>query len=386
MYRKILMGSFGDIQFYIAFILTGSYFLIELVFGIITNSLALKADAFHMLSDLIAIIIAFGTNKISKKKKSSYATYGWVRTEILGGVINSVFLLSSCLTIFIEVVQRFFYIDEVKDTMDKEIDKLLIVAVIGLLINIINFGIFQISSCLGIEGASHGHSHAIEGGGHGHSHHGEGGSNSKKKRNQNMNIRAMMMHIFGDILGSIGVIITALTIKFVPYDWVYYVDPLCSLFIITIIIIGTSPVLIKCVRILSQNSSKKIDMLALQKDLMRIPTVIDIHEFHVWRLNPSTNIATIHIYTDQIDKVEQTLTTIKTLLHSYGIHSTTIQPEFEPKCNEPICMDNCLESRCCTLPLSDITEVEEEVSDHDHSHGHGHGHSHDHIHGQDEVV
>lgn len=346
MYLKIneeIYKMLANFQFYFALFTTGSYFLIELIFGIITNSLALKADAFHMLSDLIAIIIAFSTNKLSHSPKTEYATYGWARTEILGGVINSVFLLSSTLSIFIELVQRFFYIDEVSEIMDSEVDKLLIVAIIGLVVNIVNFMNFQIGHCIGLK-SGHGHSHV------GHSH------DVKSHKKINLNLKAMMLHILGDTLGSVGVIITALGIKFVNTSWIYYLDPLCSLFIITIIICGTTPVLLKCIRILSQNSSRKINIPELKNKILDIPPVLSIHELHVWRLDPMTNIATVHIYTEDIGNVENTIAQIKTLFHSYGIHSTTVQPEFQPKCTEPICETDCLDSRCCVLE-TDTTEV-----------------------------
>ena len=341
MYLKIneeIYKMLEDFQFYFALFTTGFYFLIELIFGIITNSLALKADSFHMLSDLIAIGITFYTTKLSHSKKNDYATYGWARTEILGGIINSIFLLSSTLSIFIELIQRFFYINEVREIMDSEVDKLLIVAIIGLFVNIINFINFQIGHCMGLK-SSHSHSHSVQ-----------------KHKKMNLNLKAMMLHIIGDTLGSVGVIITALGIKFVNTSWIYYLDPLCSFFIITIIIVGTTPVLLKCIRILSQNSSRKINIPELKNKILEIPEVLNIHELHVWRLDPTTNIATVHIYTEEIENVENTIIRIKTLFHSYGIHSTTVQPEFQPLCTEPICETDCLDSRCCVLE-TDVTEV-----------------------------
>ena len=326
-----------DIKFYLSFITTGGYFFIELIFGILTNSLALKADAFHMLSDVIAISIGFITSKISQKPRNTHSTYGWIRSELLGGLINSVFLLSSCLTIFIELIQRLFYIDEVKETMDKEVDKLLVVAIIGLIVNIFNFIIFNLN-CFKVS------QHA----GHGHSHNGSSHS---------INIKAMILHILGDILGSVGVIITALLIKFVDSDNIYYVDPICSFFIICIILVGTIPVLKKCMMVLLQNSSKKVDIKLIEKEILALDTVIDIHEFHVWRLDINKNIASIHVFIDNLVSVEDSIFNIKNILHNHNIHSTTIQPEFEPKCNEPKCNKECLENRCCDINESLIDNI-----------------------------
>ena len=323
-----------DLKFHIALISTGSFFFIELIFGIITNSLALKADAFHMLSDVIAISIGLITNKISKKSKNTWATYGWARIELIGGLINSVFLISSCLTIFIELIQRIFFISEVKSTMDKEVDKLLVVAVIGLLVNIFNLIVFNIDQiCKKDKILAHGHSHASN---HNHS---------------NMNIKALVMHMLGDTLGSIGVIITALSIKFIDWDYIYYLDPLCSFLIICIILSGTIPMLIKCLKIVLQISSKKINIKELRNEILSLDSVIDIHEFHIWRLDENKNIASIHVFIDNIVSVEETISSMKLILHKYNIHSTTIQPEFEPKCNEPICKIDCSDNRCCETSL-----------------------------------
>ena len=312
-----------NLKFYTAFITTGGFFFIELIFGIVTNSLALKADAFHMLSDVIAITISYFTSNIKTKVSNKHATYGFIRAELLGGLINSVFLLSSCLSIFIELVQRFFYINEVKETMDSEIDKLLIVAILGLFVNLFNMIIFNIGNIK----SCHAHSYG------GHSH--------------DMNIKALIMHILGDIIGSIGVIITAVSIKYIDFEYIYYIDPLCSLFIICIIIIGTLPVLLKCLNVLLQKSSKKINISEIRNEIMRLDTVIDIHEFHVWRLNHNKNVCSIHVYIDNLVSVEDSILNIKNILHKHNIHSTTIQPEFEPLCNEPVCMESCKDNRCC---------------------------------------
>jgi zinc transporter 1 len=89
-------------------LLTGSFFFVEIVVGYLTHSLALIADSFHMLSDVIALIIAITAIRMAKRPASEKNTYGWQRAELLGALVNSVFLLAMCLSIFIEAVQRFF--------------------------------------------------------------------------------------------------------------------------------------------------------------------------------------------------------------------------------------------------------------------------------------
>jgi zinc transporter 1 len=143
--------------------LTFLYFLVELIVGNITNSVALVADAFHMLSDVISLVIAIVAVRISKRR-SDINTYGWVRAEVVGANINTVFLLALCLTIVFDAIKRFLTPEVIKD-----VNLLLIVGSIGLGINIIGLFLFQ-----GFHGHSHGgssahgHSHAKKS--HGHSH------------------------------------------------------------------------------------------------------------------------------------------------------------------------------------------------------------------------
>ncbi|CAF1665825.1 unnamed protein product, partial [Adineta ricciae] len=149
--------------------LTFSYFVVELVVGNITNSLALVADAFHMLSDLIALAIGLIVVRIAKRR-SDINTFGWVRAEVVGANINSVFLLALCLTIIFDTIKRYIQPESIENPT-----LLLIVGSVGLGINIIGLFLFQ-----GFHGHSHGggsdvheahgHSHKSTERDHGHSH------------------------------------------------------------------------------------------------------------------------------------------------------------------------------------------------------------------------
>lgn len=132
--------------------LTASYFVVELVVGNITKSVALVADAFHMLSDIISLIIGIVAVRFVKRQ-SLANTYGWVRAEVVGANVNTVFLLALCLTIIFDAIKRFVEPEPIEN-----VNLLLIVGGVGLGINIIGLFLFQ---------GFHGHSH---GGGGGHSH------------------------------------------------------------------------------------------------------------------------------------------------------------------------------------------------------------------------
>ena len=134
--------------------LTLSFFVVELVVGNITNSVALVADSFHMLSDVISLVIGIVAVRIAKRR-STINTYGWVRAEVVGANVNTVFLLALCLTIVFDAIKRFLTPEPIE-----KVNLLLIVGAIGLGINIIGLFLFQ-----GFHGHSHGSSHS-----HGHSH------------------------------------------------------------------------------------------------------------------------------------------------------------------------------------------------------------------------
>lgn len=133
-------------------ILTFIYFVVELVVGYITNSMTLIADAFHMLSDVLALVIALVAVRLGRRRTDTN-TYGWIRAEVVGANINTVFLLALCLTIVFDAIIR--YIDP---EAIEQVDLLLIIGAVGFGINLLGLVLFQ---------GFHGHTH---GGTHGHSH------------------------------------------------------------------------------------------------------------------------------------------------------------------------------------------------------------------------
>jgi cation diffusion facilitator family transporter len=117
--------------------LTGSYFVVELVAGVWLDSLSLQADAFHMASDIMGLLIALYAENAKVSKKTKLATYGFVRADAVGSLINTTFLLSTCFTISIDALARFREVEELGKRMEESGIPLLIVACIGLGINII---------------------------------------------------------------------------------------------------------------------------------------------------------------------------------------------------------------------------------------------------------
>ena len=306
------------------------YFVVELVSGFYFNSTALKTDAFHMLADILAISISIYCEYLSKFKKNNRVTFGWNRAKILGGFTNTVFLLSTCVFLFIESITKFFEKNDI-DVMIENIDIFIIIGAIGLVINLVSAFLYSKI------GFSHGHSH--------------GDDENQDTHQHSINTKALMLHFLGDTLGSIIVMISGFFIK---YDnkskLLYYYDPICSLIIIFIIAFPTFKLYFKSFKILLQYSPKKIESDKLKKELQNLPFVINIHELHIWQLDEKIIIGTIHFQCDNFNNIDQKCISIKNIFHKFGIHSTTIQPELNELCIEPSCDDNtCNQKKCCDI-------------------------------------
>jgi len=365
-----------DFKYLCLMALVGSFFTVELVVGYVADSIVLQTDAFHMLSDFLAIIIAYTSYRLTFRSKSYKYTYGLVRSEVVGGLINSVFLLSTCFFLILEIIHK---ITELVNnggnnpTLEKEIDLVLIVGSMGLGVNIIGLLLFH--------QAHHGHSHE----------HSNSNNNSLKKSIQeiddsleeieeeieketfktekeiiNHNKKALLLHIFGDFLGSIVVIITSLVIKYGGTgNWRFYLDPLASCLVIIIICYSSYNILRYVIQILLHQSPSEINVRQLLSDILELPSITNIHEFHLWSLTDAIVKASFHVNmtTDSIGDSDQVLTNIKDILHQYGIHSSSIQPEWSTTnhCLEPNCRENCHQYQCCSFSVKTQNQTETET-------------------------
>lgn len=368
----MMTGKEARITFLI--VLDTFFFLLEAIVGYSVHSLALVADSFHMLNDIISLVIALWAVRYKNTKPADGKyTYGWQRAEILGALINAVFLLALCFTIVLEAIQRFFEPQEI--TQPKLI---LIVGICGLLSNGVGLVLFH----------EHGHSHSHGGseGNHGHSHgdieagesdvaneshdHSESNSdlmefmpnnvvgryneNSPLIKNDNagknnvkrksMNMEGVFLHVLGDALGNIGVIATALFIWKTDYSWRFYFDPVISLLITVIIFTSALSLCRKSSKILLQATPAHVNSNLILNEIIKLESVKSVHDFHIWNLNEDILIASLHVELnhgpevnntsndtiDQIDRVTfvNAVTQVREILHRFGIHSATIQPEF----------------------------------------------------------
>lgn len=153
--KKRFCGKTGSVLSML--FMTSSFFLVEIIVGYATNSMALVADSFHMLSDVMSLIIGFFALRYSKRsQRTERNTFGWQRAEVLGALVNAVFLIALCFSILVESLKRIVETEEIHNPI-----LVLIVGIAGLLVNVIGLILFH-------RHGGHGHSHG--GGGHNHSH------------------------------------------------------------------------------------------------------------------------------------------------------------------------------------------------------------------------
>ncbi|KAF5272456.1 hypothetical protein FQR65_LT04924 [Abscondita terminalis] len=355
--------------------LTGGFFLVELIVGYVTNSMSLVADSFHMLSDVAALIVAFLSVKMSPKKWSKN-TFGWARAEVLGALVNAVFLVALCFSITVEACKRFIEKTEIHNP-----ELLLSVGLLGLLVNIIGLFLFQEHGA----GGSHSHGRLTTGRNRlsqlgvtddnendatystptphvavKHSHRGQDSAGQ-------MNMRGVFLHVLSDALGSVIVCISA-TIFWLT-DWKYkdYIDPGLSIILVLLILHSVWPLLRDSALILLQTVPTHIQIDAIQRRLLtNVDGVLAVHEFHVWQLAGDRIIASAHIRCRNLSEYMRIAEKVKEFFHNEGIHSTTIQPEFvdyrdyadnneEPEqtedcmldCPRSTSSDTCILNTCC---------------------------------------
>jgi len=314
-------------------VMTGSYMMVELVVGNLTNSMALVADSFHMMSDVIALIIAFISVRMSPKKWKRN-TFGWARAEVVGALINAVFLYALCFSITVEAIKRFLVLEPIENPQ-----LILLVGGIGLAINLVGMLLFgDVGHGHSHDDGGHGHSHDGEKGEHGHSHDGEKKDQGKQQpaSGAQMNITGVFLHVMADALGSVVVLISASVIWLTDWQYKDYLDPVLSLVIVIIICISTYPLMRDSTLILLNSTPSHIDTLDLETRLISsVDAVRGVHELHVWQLVGRRIVASCHL---EVEPLEKGMTSqeyhmvigreVKSYFHQNGIHSTTIQLEY----------------------------------------------------------
>uniref|UniRef100_K7FSL0 Solute carrier family 30 member 1 n=1 Tax=Pelodiscus sinensis TaxID=13735 RepID=K7FSL0_PELSI len=434
--------------------LTFLFFVVEVVVSRITASLAMLSDSFHMLSDVMALVVALVAVRFAQRTRATH------KNTFMGALVNAVFLTALCFTILLEAIERFTEAHEIQQPL-----VVIGVGAAGLLVNLLGLCLF--------------HQHG--GGGHGHSHggsqHHRSGSRTKLERSSGdgdavlrteetntlvencsstngvnqekdepecdmvkdgkaelqangsagshsldieveedssgqLNMRGVFLHVLGDALGSVIVVVNALVFYFswnpCPKDgpcfnpcvnshcienatvapplvsakllkqegihvagpcWVLYLDPSLCLIMVCILLYTTYPLLKESALILLQTVPKQIDIYSLNLKLRKLEGVEAVHELHVWQLAGSRIIGTAHIKCHDPASYMKVAKHIKEIFHDEGIHATTIQPEFASvgsesgvgKCEFP-CRTQCALKQCCGTTEGNTEKKTEKTS------------------------
>lgn len=265
--------------------LTATYMVAEVVGGLVTGSLALLADAAHMLTDVGGLALALLAIRFAAREATPQRTYGYLRMEVLSALANAVVLLLLTIYILYEAYQRFLSPPEVLS------GPMLIVASIGLVVNLVSMRLLA------------------------------GGSS------ESLNVRGAYLEVMGDMLGSIGVIVASLLIMW--KGW-FLADPIIGAGIGLFIVPRTFILLKQVTHILMEGTPANVDLGILEKKLLTIAGVTAVHDLHVWTVTSGFDAMSCHLVVADLANGREALRQARRVLKDdFGINHVTIQVEDE---------------------------------------------------------
>ncbi|KAK5266164.1 hypothetical protein LTR99_008163 [Exophiala xenobiotica] len=313
-----------------------SFFLAEIGVGFYTKSLALVADAFHYLNDLVGFIVALVAFKISERTYSpKELSFGWQRANLLGAFFNGVFLMALGVSILLQAIERFVSLQRVENPK-----LVLIVGCVGFALNVISAAFLHehdhtVDQVVddGAVGSTEMDSNAVNDV-HSHTSHRHEVSpmSQTKGHNHDLGMMGVLLHVIGDAANNVGVIIAATVIWKASYPARFYADPAVSMAIALMILLSSIPLVRKTGAILMQTVPRGLDPNDVKHDIETISGVLAVHELHIWRLNQEKSVATAHIVVsdETMANFMGLANTINECFHAYGVHSATLQPELLP--------------------------------------------------------
>jgi cobalt-zinc-cadmium efflux system protein len=277
------MNMSGEKRLAITFLVTVLILACEAIGGYLSNSLALLSDAGHMVTDALAIALGLVAARISKRPSDENATFGYQRVGLLAALINGLSLLVIALFIFYESYERLISPPRI------DIPLMLGIAFLGLVGNLVMAFIL------------------------GHSH-------------EDLNLKSVWLHVLGDTLSSVGVIISGIIIYFTGWT---YADPIASVLIGGIIIWGGIRLVRDTVSIFLNLTPKGFSVEALAQKITDMPDVVDIHDVHLWPVTHNNVAFSAHVLVNDqtLGEVEATKKRIEEMLRENGVDHSTLQIE-----------------------------------------------------------
>jgi cobalt-zinc-cadmium efflux system protein len=264
--------------------------VVEAVGGWISGSLALLADAGHMLTDVGALGLSLLSAWIALRPASQSKTYGYQRWEILAALINGAALFGIAGWVVVEAVQRIQHPEPIRAGL------FLAIAAGGLLVNLVSLGIL----------------HGI--------------------RDGSLNARGAYLHVMGDALGSVGALAAAAVIA--TTGWIL-ADPIISIGLALLILIGAWRLLRESTDILLESVPGHVSMVEVQRRMLDVPGVIAVHDLHVWAVTSKLVAMSGHAIVPDLGNHPEVLERIRSELDRLGIGHVTIQLEVQHECEEP---------------------------------------------------
>jgi cobalt-zinc-cadmium efflux system protein len=272
----------------LALALTAAFMVVEIVGGILTNSLALLSDAAHMFTDVTALAISLAAVRFGRRPVDALRSYGYQRFEILAAAFNALMLFGVAAYILYEAWRRFF------EPPDVNTGGMLWIAAVGLVVNLISMKLLS------------------------------GG------KDESLNVKGAYLEVWSDMLGSAGVIVAALAIRWTGWTWL---DPAVAVGIGLWVLPRTWTLLKASTHILLQGTPADVDIARLQARIEAEPGVKQVHDLHVWTLTSSRYVLTAHVVTIPDGRAAILQRLSEELRSQFKIFHTTIQ------CEDEVCAD-----------------------------------------------
>jgi len=265
--------------------LTGIYFFIELALGIYSGSIAVISDAFHTFSAVGGVVLALIAGKIALKPSDKYKTFGYLRAEIVGALLNGVFLLGMALLVLYMGYMR------LKNPVELPVSIMLISATGGIITEIISIKLLY------------------------------------SGQKENLNVKGAFWHVIQTFVGSIIIIIAALVIKFTGF---LAIDPLLGMLFGVILLYVSWGIIKESLEILLEATPKGIDLDEVKRELEAVDGVKDVHHIHAWTLTSGKNVFSAHIQIGNLQDFEGVFKKAHSVLKDkFGFYFSTLQLERE---------------------------------------------------------
>ncbi len=271
----------GNIK--VAFFLNLGFTIIEIVGGILTNSLAILSDALHDLGDSLSLGLSWYFQKISKKGRTNSFSFGYKRFSLLGAIINSIILIVGSSIILTEAIPKIFNPEEV------HVQGMFYLSILGILVN--------------------------------------GAAVLRLRKGDTMNERVVSLHLLEDVLGWVAVLIGSVIMMYADAP---FIDPLLSVFISIYVLYNVYKNLKKSMRIILQGIPEDVSIEHIREKLKRIPSITNVHDCHVWSMDGNYNVLTIHLVLDKDYQLSEQVALkqkVREVLKGESVNHITIELE-----------------------------------------------------------